>query len=139
MDKPQKIFFDTCFYIDLFHGDIDYPQALSTEGPCLIVGNALVFMELHQGVRTQKENRAICEIQNSLMLVGPCIESYLEAGPILKKMTDKGWLVPKRLYEMQNDVLLALSAIENNSWIVTRNKKDFEKIKKLCSVNVMYY
>ena len=107
--------------------------------PLLIVGHGIVLMELYQGVRSDGEGKAIREIESSLTLLSPSLKNYLDAGQILKKMTGEKSLRPKRLYETQNDLLLALSAVENNAWIATRNRKDFEKIQKYCPVSVVYY
>ncbi|MBI2340324.1 MAG: hypothetical protein HYU99_08180 [Deltaproteobacteria bacterium] len=139
MSKPRRLFFDTCYYIDLFHGHIPDPEKLIPGSPCLVIGNSIVLMELYQGVRTEREKKAVQDIERSLTLIGPSIQNYLDAGQHLRIMTDKKWLIPKRLYEMQNDILLALSAVDHDSWVVTRNKKDFDKIKNLVPVNVIYY
>ncbi|MBI4411492.1 MAG: hypothetical protein HY541_03295 [Deltaproteobacteria bacterium] len=139
MSEPRHLFFDTCYYIDLFHGSNPGAEKLIPKSPCLIIGHGIVLMELYQGVRTEPEKKAIQEIERSLTLIGPSIQNYLDAGRHLKTMTDKKWLVPKRLYEMQNDILLALSAVDHDACIVTRNRKDFDRIKKLCPVNVVYY
>jgi hypothetical protein len=48
-------------------------------------------------------------------------------------------LQSKRLYEMQNDVLLAQSAVRTNTAIVTHNKKDFEKIGYFCPLHTVVY
>lgn len=139
MSNPRYLFYDTCFYIDWFRGNIDSPPKLPVTGPVLVVGHAIVVMELYQGVRSAAEGAAIEHIEKSYDIIGPSVGNYLAAGRILRQLTEKGWLVPKRLYELQNDVLLALSAIENRATIVTRNKKDFDRIKKFCDVKVFYY
>ena len=139
MTKPTRLFFDTCFFIDWFQGKIEAPPDLTPAGPVLIVGNALVLMELYQGARSAGEAEEIGRIEKSHDLIAPSLQNYLDAGPILKRMTESGWLSSKRLYETQNDVLLALSAVENKSYIVTRNKKDFERIKRFCPAEVLYY
>jgi predicted nucleic acid-binding protein len=139
MSEPKRLFFDTCFYIDLFRGKISDIAPYLPKAPTLIIGHAIVFMELYQGVRTAKEEKAIDEIQLSLDLIGPEVVDYIEGGHVLKKMTDRRWLQSKRLYEMQNDVLLAQSAARTNTAIVTRNKKDFEKIGHFCPVHTVVY
>lgn len=139
MSDPRYLFYDTCFYIDWFRGNISSPPKLPVTGPTLIVGHAVVIMELYQGVRSAQEGAAIERIEKLYEIIGPSIGNYLAAGKILKQMTEKGWLMYKRLYELQNDVLLALSAIENKAYIITRNKKDFDRIKKFCDVKILYY
>lgn len=139
MSRQRLLFYDTCFYIDLFRGQIASEQLRMPSGPLLVVGHGIVLMELYQGVRSDREEKAVRDIESSVTLLSPSLKNYLEAGRILKKMTGEKSLLPKRLYETQNDLLLALSAVEHNAWIVTRNRKDFEKIQKHCPVSVVYY
>ena len=137
MSKPTLLFYDTCFYIDVFRGRIGEHE--TPQGPFLVVAHTLVLMELWQGVRRSGEERAIQDLEGSLSLIGASLQNYLDAGRILRKMSERKWLRSHRLYETQNDVLLALSAVENNSWIVTANRRDFDKIRVFCPVPVIYY
>lgn len=139
MNKPTRLFFDTCFFIDWFQGRIANPPNLSATGPALIIGHAIVLMELYQGVRSAQEEEEVRRIEKSHALISPSLQNYLDAGRILKEMSGRKWLQSKRLFETQNDVLLALSAVENEACIVTRNRRDFDRIQKYCPVSVFHY
>ena len=87
-------------------------------------------MELWAGVRTKPEENIIKEHQGTFPLVGFHDDGFIVAGQTMRKMTEAHGIEPKARRRMSWDILIAISANQNNACLVTENESDFRTIQK---------
>lgn len=129
--KAELLFFDSNVYINLLRS-FEYEQRIEKflQGAYLYVVNKIVLMELWAGARTKVEENILELHQQELPLVGLSDDNFITTGQILSKMRGEQQLEPKMRRRLTWDILIALSAKENQAIIVTENENDFKKIKK---------
>jgi predicted nucleic acid-binding protein len=128
--KPDSIFFDSNIYIDILRSR-EHAQKIETilTGAYLYVVNKIVLMELWAGARNKTEERILAQHESAFPLIGMSDDNFILAGQIMSKMRQKFDPAPAMRRRLTWDILIALSAKENQSIVVTANVKDFGKIK----------
>lgn len=129
--KAELLFFDSNVYINLLRS-FEYEQRIEKflQGAYLYVVNKIVLMELWAGARTKVEENILELHQQELPLVGLSDDNFITTGQILSKMRGEQQLEPKMRRRLTWDILIALSAKENQAIIVTESENDFKKIQK---------
>jgi predicted nucleic acid-binding protein len=129
--KPESIFFDSNIYINLLKFP-KYAEKLEMflQGAYLYVVNKIVLMELWAGAKTKAEETILNLHQQSFSLVGLQDDCFIAAGQIMRKMANDHAFEPQKRRRLTWDLLIALSAKENNSIVITENGSDFRKIQK---------
>lgn len=129
--KPELLFFDSNVYIKLLRSP-EYEQHIKKflQGAYLYVINKIVLMELWAGARTKTEETILKLHQQELPLVGLSDDNFITTGQILSKMRGELRLEPKMRRRLTWDILIALSAKENQAVVVTENENDFRRIQK---------
>jgi predicted nucleic acid-binding protein len=122
-------FFDTNIYVDLLRGKITLDN-LSSYSNYIIRLSPIVKSELIRGCKTQKAKRLTeSYIHHLIEMPAPTNKIWEQAAVILSRFPETS---QKYSEEIQNDVLLALSAKQNGAILVSQDK-DFEIISKCVS------
>jgi predicted nucleic acid-binding protein len=101
----------------------------------------VVLQELWAGARTAKE-RAYVEQVHALAwrqrrLLNPPAGAWTLAGQVLEVLARRGRFGPGRLRVLRNDVLLAATAFVHGAAVMTRDRRDFERIAEVLPVRVV--
>lgn len=130
MKKPEFLFFDSNVYINLLR-EPTYQKRIETvlHGGFLYVVNKIVLVELWAGTKTQTEENILTQHQKAFPLIGMKDDQFVTAGQIMSQMQKKSRLEPSSRRRMTWDLLIALSAIENNALLMTENISDFKRIQ----------
>lgn len=97
---------------------------------------AVVAQELISGVRTKTEERAlerhlINQYDRRGRLLSPSAGSWLESGRVLRALVQSEGLELGRVSKaFGNDVLLAATCREHGVCLVTKNERDFVRIRR---------
>ena len=86
-----------------------------------------------EGWGAKKEENILKQYQKAFQMIGLSDDQFIKAGQVMHAMRKKYNFEPKGRRQLTWDILLALSAEENNALILTENEKDFSKIKKFVS------
>lgn len=129
--KPEMIFFDSNVYINLLRNP-EYALRLEKllQGAYLYVANKIVLMELWAGVRKKVEEQILTLHQQELPLIGLSDDNFIITGQILSQIRGEPNLAPQMRRRLTWDILIALSAKENQAVVVTENERDFKRIQK---------
>ena len=128
--KPEHVFFDTNVYINLLKNPA-YQLRLEIflQGAYLFVLNKIVLMELWAGVKNHTEENILKQHQKIIPAIGLDDDNFIQAGKILFQMAKEHRNEPLSRRRLTWDILIALSAKENNALLVTENQEDFRKIQ----------
>ena len=134
----DSIFLDSNIFIQLMKSP-EYKKRIGVlfQSSYLHVVNKVVLMELWAGVRNSVEEALLSEYQKNYPLMEFSGDHFIAAGQILKKMNDDHQLEPRTRRRLTWDILIALSAKENNSLLLTENETDFKKIQKYVDFEFM--
>jgi len=129
--KPELLFFDSNVYINLLRFP-EYERRIERflQGAYLYAVNKIVLMELWAGVRTKVEENLLMIHQQEFPLIGLADDNFITTGQILSQMRTGPDLTPKMRRRLTWDILIALSAKENQAVVVTENESDFKRIQK---------
>jgi len=129
--KPELLFFDSNVYINLLRSP-EYGTRLEKflQGAYLYVINKIVLMELWAGVKNKTEENILRLHQHGLPVIGLLDDNFIITGQILSQMRGDPQLEPKMRRRLTWDILIALSAKENQAVVVTENEDDFKRIQK---------
>lgn len=92
-------------------------------------------MELWAGAKTKLEEKIISNHQSSFPLIGISDDNFIVAGKVLNKMRKTFEFPPERRRRITWDILIAISASENNALLITENEADFSRIKTFIEFN----
>lgn len=134
INKPEFIFFDSNIYINVLrHPEYENKIERFLQGAYLYVINKIVLMELWSGARSKTEETILKQHQKAIPLIGMSDDNFVIAGQIMHKMKNEHHHEPIVRRRLTWDILIALSALENNAIVVTANEADFKKIRKFVS------
>jgi predicted nucleic acid-binding protein len=131
---------DTNILIDRFQNPERYKDIFLSEGPVYL--SAVVLMELRAGAHTKEAVKAVYELYSHFTLAGrlviPSAGDYERAGSIIAKLqSEKGYTI-KKSASITNDCLIASSARSIGATVYTQNKKDFEAIREIIPLKVIF-
>ena len=78
--------------------------------------------------------KAFCDTQR---IVSPSVNDWQSAGKVIAKLGEKHGFEDIFLSKIQNDVLIALSAKQIGSSVITNNVKDFLRVKEFVNFNLI--
>lgn len=138
--RSEVVFFDSNIYINIFRYPL-YERRIEKllQGAYQFVVSHIVLMELWAGAQTSVEKNILESQQNHFRLIGLSNERFIAAGRILNQMkvffSQTG--EDRRRRKLTWDLLIALSAQENNALLVTENRDDFQKIRRFVDFEFM--
>lgn len=130
--QPEAVFFDSNVYINIFRYPL-YERRIEKflQGAYHFVINHVVLMELWAGAKTVTEKNILKTQQDHFRLVGLSHGQFIIAGQILSQMSGGAFTGEgRRRRRLTWDLLIALSAQENNALVITENIDDFRKIQR---------
>ena len=129
--KPESVFFDSNVYINLLRST-EYERRVERllQGAYLYAVSKIVLMELWAGAKTKVEENILKQHQKVLPMMNFSDDNFITAGQMMRKMVDEHGFEPRMRRRLTWDILIALSAMENNALLVTENEADFRKIRK---------
>jgi predicted nucleic acid-binding protein len=129
--KPELLFFDSNVYINLLRSP-SYEKRIEQmlQGGYLYVVNKIVLMELWAGAKTTLEENILRDHQKAFPLIGMHDDQFIAAGQLMSRMQKKHRFEAKVRRNLTWDLLIALSARENNALLITENNADFRNIRK---------
>lgn len=102
--------------------------------------SSVVAMELFSGCVTKHQQDDLANFlkpfEKAARLIVPDHVCFREAGRVMAKLGSEGMSVVQR-QQMQNDVLIAVSAARAGTVVVTGNVRDFVRIEKHVAVRWM--
>lgn len=129
--SAERLFFDSNVFIKVFRfPEFERQIEIYLQGACEFVVNKIVLMELWAGARTGKEKRILTDLQLHFPIVGMTDDNFVTAGKILSVMQKKYRFEPRARRTLTWDLLIALSAKENNAVVLTENIKDFQLLQR---------
>ena len=98
------------------------------------------MMELSAGAQSARDRRDLTSLFTAFRRAGrvlvPTASIYEEAGEVLRRLrTDLDYDF-RGAFSISNDALIALSARSIGAAVITRNREDFEAIRKIRSFNL---
>ena len=129
--KPDSVFFDSNVYINLLRSS-EYERKIERflQGAYLYTVSKIVLMELWAGAKTKVEENVLKQHQKILPLIGFADDGFVVAGQVMQKMVQEHGAEPRTRRRLTWDLLIALSAQQNNALLVTENDADFKKIQR---------
>ena len=129
--KPDSVFFDSNVYVNLLRSQ-EYERKIEPflQGAYLFSLSKIVLMELWAGARTKTEEGILKQHQKTLPLIGFIDDGFIEAGQLMQKMAKDHEIEPRTRRRLTWDILIAISASQNNALLVTENGADFKKIQR---------
>lgn len=129
--KPEAVFFDSNVYINLLRSP-DYERRIERflQGAYLYAISKIVLMELWAGAKTRPEENILKQHEQAFPLLGFSDDHFILAGQVLQKMAKDHRVEPRHRRQLTWDLLIALSAAENNALLVTENEADYKKIQR---------
>lgn len=94
-------------------------------------------MELWAGAKTKIEEDILNRLQQEFPLIGLSDGHFITAGKIMCQMRHTHKFEPKTCRQLTWDILIALSASENNACVITENESDFIQINKFLEFDFM--
>jgi predicted nucleic acid-binding protein len=131
---------DTNIFIDRFRNPDLYKDIFLAEG--LVYLSAVVLLELRAGAHSKEAVKAVAELYEHFRqvdrLVLPTARDYERAGDTIARLQSaKGYNI-KKSASITNDCLIAASARSIGATVYTGNRKDFEAIKSVMDVKIVF-
>jgi predicted nucleic acid-binding protein len=122
---------DTAIYIGHWEHGL-YGSVLEQIRRHLIVRqSSVVLSELHRGAKTKE---ALKLVEDLYKLAKPCWvpdeKDWWAAGKILRQLSIRHGWDARRIRDLQNDVLIALTARKYGAAVITANQRDFELLRR---------
>lgn len=132
-DLHVKVVLDTSVYIPFINEGITHP-VLDIGGHPLIYMSVVVIEELFAGASDSKSIKLLDGLYKAFesagRLVVPNAGDWKTAGSIISKLRVKYGFDRNYLAALKNDILIALSSKQIGAYVVTKNIRDFARIKE---------
>ena len=137
MKRAKICIIDSNIYIDLFRNGF-YKEELREINRSFIVRNSsVVLLELYTGALEREEKKLITKMGRDLGIINPTPLNWIESGTILNGLIKRYGFGYRKIRDLVNDTLIAMSARSNGATVITNNGDDFEIIKKFRHFNLM--
>ncbi len=138
MIKFQNVIIDSCVFIDLFRTGNVFNELVRIEQGFNIVNSSVVLFELFISASSTEEKLIIEQLEAMFEIVTPSQSDWQQSSRIINIINNKKKFTEKeRLYKLQNDCLIALSAYQADCYVFTKNEKDFKEINKIFKINYL--
>jgi len=102
----------------------------------------VVLSELFAGAHDSQSIKLLNRLYHSFDSVGrlivPAARDWQQTGGVISKMRTKYGFDRQYLARIQNDILIAESARRIGGLVVTKNEKDFKRIKEFVDFRLYY-
>jgi len=137
MSKAKVGIIDSNIYIDLFRYGL-YKEELNEINKNFIIRNSsVVLLELNTGALENEEKKLIAKMERHLGIVNPTPRNWIESGKILNSLQKRYGFGYRKLRDLVNDTLIAMSARSNGATVITNNSDDFEIIRRFKHFNLI--
>ena len=130
---------DTAIYIDVWESDRHQTLLASLRRRVIVRHSAVVLAELYRGARTTTALKRVLDLYR---LARPCWTpdegDWHAAGRVLRQIGVLNSWEGGRLWQLQNDVLIALTARKYGATVVTTNRRDFEMLARHIRFAALY-
>lgn len=140
-DARIKAILDTSMYIPFINDGVIPPILEIDIGKPVIYLSTVVIAELYAGSFDNKSvklldklYKAFCDTQR---IIAPSANDWQTMGKVVAKLGRKYGFENIFLSRIQNDVLIALSAKQIGSSVITNNVKDFLRVKEFVNFNLI--
>ena len=130
---------DSSIYIGFWERGL-YASALDDIRKKFIVRqSSVVLSELHRGAKSKRALQLVKDLhQLARQCWTPDREDWWTAGEVLRLVSlQKGW-EGRKIRDLQNDVLIALTARRHGATIVTANQRDFEALYRYIRFSAVF-
>jgi predicted nucleic acid-binding protein len=129
---------DTNIYIGHWEHGLYEEQLIEVRRTFIIRHSAVVLSELRRGARTREAEQRVLSLHRLARFCWePTVADWWEAGKLVRKIGDmQGWDKHKRR-DLQNDVLIALTARRHGATVVTANVADFALLTRELRFHVL--
>lgn len=135
-----KVIFDTSIYIPFINQGIEYSAIELNIGKPIIYMSAVVIEELYAGAFANASIKLLDRMYDTFESLGrlavPDTSDWQKAGKIIAKLCQKYGFEGKYLAKIANDVLMAISARQIGAIVVTKNVRDFLRIREFVGFKV---
>jgi predicted nucleic acid-binding protein len=139
-DYQIKVIFDTSVYIPFLRDGIIHPKFLEDFVNPLLYMSSVVASELYAGAQDSQSIKLLDKLYHTFQNVGRLIvpndEDWRQAGGIIARNGRKYGYNSTYLSRLQNDILIACSARRIGAFVLTKNEKDFVRIREFLDFRI---
>lgn len=138
-EYPLKAICDTSVYIPFINRGITHPVFSPSVSPVLYM-STVVLSELYAGSHDSQSIKLLDKLFHTFQNVGriivPDVSDWQKTGGIISRLREKYGYEMRYLSRIQNDILIAFSARRIGAFVVTHNKRDFQRIKEFIDFRI---
>lgn len=139
-DYPFKVICDTSIYIPFINQGIAHPAVFNETSAPLLYMSSVVVSELYAGAHDSQSIKLLDKLYNTFQDVGRLIvpndDDWRKTGGIIAKSRKKYGYESIYLSRLQNDILIACSARRLGAFVLTKNYKDFVRIREFMDFRI---
>ena len=139
-DYQTKAILDTSVYIPFLRDGIIHPKFPEDFVNPLLYMSSVVVSELYAGAHDSQSIKLLDKLYNTFQDVGRLIvpndDDWRKTGGIIAKIRKKYGYESIYLSRLQNDILIACSARRLGTFVLTKNYKDFVKIREFVDFRI---
>jgi len=140
-DARIKVILDTSIYIPFINDGVVHPILEIDLGKPIIYLSVVVIAELYAGSFDNQSIKLLDKLYKAFYdtqrLVAPSANDWQTTGKVIAKLGGKHGFENIFLSKIQNDVLIALSAKQIGASVITKNAKDFLRVKEFVNFNLI--
>ena len=130
---------DASVYIGHWEQGLYGPVLEQIRRRLIVRQSSVVLSELHRGAKTKE---ALKLVEYLYKLAKPCWvpdeKDWWTGGKILRQLTIRHGWDARRIRDLQNDVLIALTARKYGAVLITANQRDFELLRRYVRFTAVY-
>ena len=119
---------DTSVYVELIRKG-RFREELAAL-PYLVRNSAVVLSELRRGATLPRERRWVDQLERNHRVFFPGTWEWRRSGEVLQRIRGKRGYEAKKLRDLHFDALIAFTARAIGAVVVTRDRTDFEALRK---------
>ncbi|MBI5847044.1 MAG: type II toxin-antitoxin system VapC family toxin [Nitrospirae bacterium] len=139
-DYQIKAILDTSVYIPFLRDGIIHPKFPEDFINPLLYMSSVVVSELFAGAHDSQSIKLLDKLHQTFQNVGRLIvpndEDWRQTGGIIAKSRKKYGYDSTYLSRLQNDILVACSARRIGAFVLTKNEKDFVRIREFVNFRI---
>jgi predicted nucleic acid-binding protein len=139
-DYQTKAILDTSVYIPFLRDGIIHPKFPEDFVNPLLYMSSVVVSELYAGAHDSQSIKLLDKLHQTFQNVGRLIvpndEDWRQTGGIIAKSGKKYGYDSIYLSRLQNDILIACSARRIGAFVLTKNEKDFVRIREFLDFRI---